>query len=78
MKVNGWHKIRIVAEPGNAQVYVDDLQMRGVHGISVSIPLQGIPSVTLELYPTELVIEGTAEVERVTMCPACKQQIGKA
>ncbi len=73
--MNDWHNIRIVAKPGEAQVYVDGSELRGVHNITVDLPLQGIPSVTLELYPTELVIEGTGQVERVTMCPLCKEKV---
>ena len=71
-----WPKVRIVATPGGgARVFIDDVQLHGVRSIGVefTLPGEGLPSVKLVLYPTELVFEGEVQVERVTLCPLCKQ-----
>jgi len=71
-----WPKVRLVATPcSGTRVFIGDVELHGVRHVDVDfqLPRQGITTVKLELFPSELVLEGEVRVKRATVCPLCKE-----
>lgn len=53
-------------------VEIDGVPVHGITEIGFRHDAGDVPRVTLTLLPRTVEIEGNAEVERTTICPACK------
>ena len=73
------HDIEIISdgEPCGTRVLIDGEQIKGVVGVDFGHVVNNMPFVTIGLYPKALKVTGQAEVERVPVCPNCRNHMPK-